>query len=397
MTRPSEERRFYTVLVQECRSGTGIGDRDALGHGACRISIRTACPRRNLGGAVIPTQAQRLLLLMDHSLEFVEFLGNEGVIHGVSAAIQTLGGYAPAELIGKHYQSLIHPDDCARAATAFKSVLRGDLTAPVTLRYRHKDGSWRTVQANARNFLSDPAVHAIIVLTRDLTDQLDAEASLALANLELRRLSQQLLMAQEKERGRIARELHDDVQQILVGLRMTMEASPRINPLPTHTIDTWISLVREAIDHLHALTISLRAPVIGERGLATELRTFIERLALAKDQDIQVDIGADLGSLTPDLELACFRIVQEALANAIKYSGARHLLVSVLKTSHNLTVSVKDDGVGFDPAAARARAIDAGNIGLLSMRERASLAHGRLEVRSSAALGTEIRASFRLA
>ncbi|HEY1312966.1 MAG TPA: PAS domain-containing protein [Steroidobacteraceae bacterium] len=344
-----------------------------------------------------PNQAQRLLLLMDHSLEFIEFLGGGGVIQGVSAAIQTLGGYDPADLKGKHYQDIIHPDDCARAATAFAGILRGDVTAPITLRYRHKDGSWRTIQANARNFLSDPAVRAIIVLTRDLTDQLDAEASLAVANLGLRRLSQQLLVVQEKERNRIARELHDDVQQILVGLRMSMESSPRApgNDLPTNDIETWITLVREAIDHLHALTISLRSPAIGERGLATELRAYIERLVLAEGQDIHTDINADLGSLTPDLELACFRIVQEALANAIKYSGARHLQLSVQRSGHNLTVSVSDDGVGFDLAAARARAIDAGNIGLLSMRERAALVHGSLEVRSSAGQGTRVRATFR--
>jgi PAS domain S-box-containing protein len=335
---------------------------------------------------------------MDHSLEFVEFLGDDGVIQGVSAAIRTLGGYDPEDLIGSHFQDIIHPDDCARAANAFAGALRGDLAAPITLRYRHKNGSWRTIQANARNFLSDPGVRAIIVLTRDLTDRLDAEASLARANLELLRLSQQLLVVQEKERSRIARELHDDVQQILVGLRMTMESSPRTqgDRLSTDAIDDWISLVREAIDHLHALTITLRAPAIGERGLATELRAYVERLALAKGQDIHFDVSANLGGLTPEIELACFRIVQEALANAIKYSGARHLHVRVQKTSHNLAVSVSDDGVGFDLQAARARAIEAGNIGLLSMRERAALARGRLDVRSSAGHGTEVRASFRM-
>ena len=205
-------------------------------------------------------------------------------------------------------------------------------------------------------------------------------------------------MVQERERSRIARELHDDVQQILVGLRMAMESSPRIHGDPplSDTINTWIALVREAIDHLHALTISLRAPVIGERGLATELRAYINRLALGKDQDVQLDIGPNLRPFTPDLELACFRIVQEALANAIKYSGARHLKVRLLETGDYLAVSVSDDGVGFDLSAARARAIDAGNIGLLSMRERAALAHGQLEVRSAVGQGTQVHASFRI-
>jgi PAS domain S-box-containing protein len=140
------------------------------------------------------------------------------------------GGYDPSDLIGRPYRDIIHPDDCARASKAFAGVLGGQRPGPVTLRYRRKDGSWRTVQVSARNFLDDPAVRAIVILTRDLTDQLEAENSLAEANVELRRLSQQLLVAQETERSYIAAELHDDVQQILVGLRMSMEPVRRTMP-----------------------------------------------------------------------------------------------------------------------------------------------------------------------
>jgi PAS domain S-box-containing protein len=246
---------------------------------------------------------QRLLVLMDHNLDFVEFVGSGGVIEGVSGAVKALGGYDPEHLIGRHYQDIVHLDDCARVAASFASLLRGEDAEPITLRYRHKDGSWRTVQASARNFLKDPAVRAIIVLTRDMTDQIHAEASLAHANIELRRLSQQLIMAQEKERGRIALELHDDVQQILVGLRMNMELSMRAQA-PHASIDliaSWVNLVKEAIDHLHELTVTLRPQVIGGRGLASELSSHIDRLALGQDQNIDLEVDANLGRLAPDL------------------------------------------------------------------------------------------------
>jgi PAS domain S-box-containing protein len=341
---------------------------------------------------------QRLLLLMDHSLDFVEFLGGGGVIEGVSAAVKALGGYDPEHLIGRHYQDIVHPDDCARAAAAFASLLRGDDAKPITLRYRHKDGSWRTVQASARNFLDDPAVRAIIILTRDMTDQINAEASLAHANVELRRLSQQLILGQEKERSRIARELHDDVQQILVGLRMNMEPSMRAEAAhpSIDLICSWVDLVKEAIDHLHELTVTLRPPAIGDRGLVTELRAHVNRLALRENQNIALEADDTLGHLAPDLELACFRIAQEALVNAIQHSGAKNLRVCLRKNGSELLVSIHDDGVGFDVAAARARATQAGSIGLLSMRERAALAGGRLEVNSSIGQGTYVRALFRV-
>ena len=344
-----------------------------------------------------PSGARRLLFLMDHSLDFVEFLGGGGVIEGVTGAVKMLGGYDPEELKGTHYQEIIHPDDGPMAADAFARVLRGEPVEAVTLRYRHKDGSWRTVQVNARNFLDDPAVHAVIVLTRDLTDQLNAEESLAAANIELRRLSHQLIVVQERERSRIAGELHDDVQQILVGLRMTMEASAAALVPSIDLVGSWIDLVKRAIEHLHALTRSIRPPAIGAGALAAEIRAHVERLSLADKQDINLEVETNLGPLTPEMELACFRIVQEALSNAIQHSGAKQLGVCVKRSDSNLIVSIRDDGVGFSVSHVRTEALQTGRIGLLSMRERAKLVGGHLEVTSSMGHGTHVRAQFRVA
>jgi two-component system sensor histidine kinase UhpB len=338
----------------------------------------------------------RLLLLMDHSLDFVELLGGAGVIQGVSAAIKSLGGYDPNELVGTHYQDLIHPEDCARATAAFESVLASEHSAPITLRYHRKDGSWRTVRASARNFLADPAVQAIVVLTRDVTEQLDAETSLAAANVELRRLSQRLLSAQETERAYIARELHDDVQQTLVGLRLGMEAErqPSSGGLAPALLESWRVLVQEAIDHLRDLTMRLRPPVFDDRGLAAEIRAHVERVAAACGRDVRLELARSLGRLAPATELACFRIVQESLANALRHSQADHLRVSVTRAGGNLHVSVRDDGIGFDVASARASAIDAGRVGLASMAERAALVGGELGIESRAGAGTVVTASL---
>jgi PAS domain S-box-containing protein len=119
---------------------------------------------------------------MEHSLDFVELLGAEGIIEGVSAAIKPLGGYDPKDLIGCKHQDIVHPEDRIRAADALSRVLRGDGAETVTVRYHRKDGSWRIVQASARNFLKDPAVRAVVVLTRDVTNQFSAEALLVQSN-----------------------------------------------------------------------------------------------------------------------------------------------------------------------------------------------------------------------
>jgi signal transduction histidine kinase len=153
--------------------------------------------------------------------------------------------------------------------------------------------------------------------------------------------------------------------------------------------------VREAIDHLHALTVTLRGPAIREGGLATELRSYVHRLPLTPGQHINLEVE-DLGPLAPEMELACFRIVQEALANAVKHSGSKLVSIRLKKSGRDLSVSIRDDGVGFDVRAARASALAAGSVGLLSMRERAALVGARLEVNSSLGHGTDVRALFHI-
>ena len=224
------------------------------------------------------------------------------------------------------------------------------------------------------------------------------DLSLAAANLELHRVSRQLNFAQVHERTRIARELHDDVQQILVGLRMKMEASLLARSAAGGSdAGHWIGLLQKAIDHLHVLTVTLHKPGIGHGGLASELRAHIGLLALAEGQRIEFTSDLGVQQIAPEIEVACFRIVQEGLANAIKHSKASHLRVQLKRSRHELCVCIDDDGIGFDLPMARARAQKAGSIGLLSMAERASLAGGRLRVQSAEGFGTHIRGHFKTA
>jgi signal transduction histidine kinase len=230
------------------------------------------------------------------------------------------------------------------------------------------------------------------VLTRDVTDQLKAEASLAEANVELHRLSQQLIVAQETERRHLARELHDDVQQTLVALTLSMEAAgSRPEKPPVRMVDNWKRAVKETVEHLRELTLGLHPSGLDDRGLLAALSAHVDRIRTTSGKGIRLEVDAELGRLAPDVETACFRIVQEALTNAVRHSGAAHVKVAVRRVNDTLAVAISDDGTGFDVVAARERAARHGSIGLLSMRERASLAGGRLEVESSPDGGTVVR------
>jgi signal transduction histidine kinase len=204
------------------------------------------------------------------------------------------------------------------------------------------------------------------------------------------------MSAKEAERSHLSRELHDDVLQIVLGLRLNMEAARRAprEVLNAATLDLWIPLVQEVLDHLQNLTMTLRRPAVERHGLSRELRTYVDRIAARSNPAIHLNIAETLGPLTPATELACFRIVQESLSNAVKHAAATQIWASVWRTAGILKVAIRDDGVGFDPTATHAGEGGAGHLGLESMRERAALAGGRLTVESSVGTGTIISAEL---
>jgi len=325
---------------------------------------------------------------VDDSLDVVEFVSRDGVIENVSSAISVLAGYAPSDLIGRDYKDILHPQDCELAEQTFATVLKLGHAGPVTLRYRQKTGAWRTVRVTARDHLGEPAARAIVILTRDITEQLQAEASLAVANSELHYLSQRLLVTQDAERSHLARELHDDIGQILVGLRLSMDA--RADSVPASLVARWGATVAEALEHLRQLTGTLRPISADDGNLPKALAALVERLREATERDIRVKVGPELVDLPTGVNLACCRIVQEALSNALKHSGAMHIGVSADRVGNLVRIDITDDGKGFDLEHVRARTNGAGGMGLLTMRERAALAAGMLVVESSPTRGTRV-------
>jgi PAS domain S-box-containing protein len=336
------------------------------------------------------------LRLTDYSLDLVAIVAANGIVQSASAAIKALGGYDPQDLVGRQYQSIIHPDDHAATAKMLARALKGAASEPAKLRYRHIDGSWRTILASAQSLLEDPAIRGLVILTRDVTGQCAAESLLARANSRVDKLTEELSEAEERQRMYIASELHDDVQQILVGLRMSMAPSRRVltECVPAESVEDWTALLQKAIDHLHELTVVLRMPTTSDRALTDVLRAHVDRVRVEPTQKIAFETDENVGTVAPNVALACFRIVQEGVANAVKHSKATNVQVGLKRVNDNVMVSVIDDGAGFDVNDTLARAAKVGRVGLSSMRERAIWAGGCLQIESTAGVGTQIVASF---
>lgn len=205
----------------------------------------------------------------------------------------------------------------------------------------------------------------------------------------------QRLAAAEQERARWARELHDETLQNLAALRLGLAAHLR-RPSP----DALLEAVTEAVELLEGEITTLRALVTDLRPAALDdlgVQAAVEDLAgRARDRGLEVDVSIDLAHeqgraserLAPELEIATYRIVQEALTNASKHGEARRADVEIEEDQSSVRVIVRDDGRGFDPAA------QTNGFGLAGMQERAELLHGTLEIESSPAHGTTIKAMF---
>jgi signal transduction histidine kinase len=210
-------------------------------------------------------------------------------------------------------------------------------------------------------------------------------------------LARRLLEVQETERRAIARELHDDLGQILTTLKIKLRAAASSWWGRSRTLAENLPLVDEAMEHMREAALKLRPPILDDLGLASALRWYVSRQLDEAGLALELDVHAiESLRLPPDLETTCFRLVQEAVTNIVRHASARSIAITVRTTDHAVEVVVQDDGHGFDVDAARAHAAAGASLGLLSMEERAVLAGGSLMIESVPGGGTTIRARLPL-
>jgi two-component system sensor histidine kinase UhpB len=202
-----------------------------------------------------------------------------------------------------------------------------------------------------------------------------------------RHLTSRLINAQEDERKRIARELHDDISQRLALAAIEidqLERGPDRNV--TGSVRGPSQLIKEILEDTHGLSHSLHSRNLEYLGLKSALKELCQRLA--KQHAVKIDVMADdfAFRLPDDRALCFFRVAQEALNNSVKHSGAAHIEVRLTTYDGKLRMKIRDDGQGFDPN------ISASGLGLSTMRERLKLVEGSLLVESEPGGGTEVTA-----
>lgn len=241
---------------------------------------------------------------------------------------------------------------------------------------------WYRVHA-ARLDLPESNGFRVLVTREDITRRREAEE-------ELRNLGGRLIKAQEDERRRIARELHDDLNQRLAILGIELDQLQQLLPAEqtelSDRVDRLSSKAQEISSDIHKLSYRLHPSKLDHLGLAAALKSLCQELS--EHQEIEIDFQQDgfPADLPQDITLCVFRIAQESLRNAIKHSGSRTARVVLRKTTQVVHLRVSDTGRGFDYDSPKSSK----GLGFISMRERLRLVDGEISIRSQANRGTQI-------
>jgi two-component system sensor histidine kinase UhpB len=282
-----------------------------------------------------------------------------------------IGGIVATVLVNALILRLaLHPLDALERTAA--RVHRGDLDARVPL--------------------SPVADRELDRLTRTFNAMLDS----ATRNRErLREVAATALNAAEEERKRIARELHDETAQLLAALLIRIRVVKNAND--PQAVATLLGDMREqiggALEGVRRFARGLRPPALDELGLIPAIESHVRSIRAITEIDLSLHADEDVGGLPLEAELAVYRIVQEALSNVVRHSGATRAAVRVAREPDRLVVTVEDDGHGFNVPEVRA----AGRgLGLFGMGERAAYLGGRVDVQSTPGTGTRVRAEIPL-
>ncbi len=341
--------------------------------------------RRKRAQRALSYSEARFRSMYEQAAVGIEQVAPDGRLLMVNPALCQMLGYSESELLNKTVADITDERDKNSEAKLVASLISGERDFyNLEKRYIRRDGAhfWVIITSSAvrRN---DKAFLYRISIVRDISDRKKAQD-------EVEALTGRLITAQEEERTRIAREIHDDFSQRLALLSMQQEKLRQElrddQVVEREQLSAMTEQVTLLASGLRSLSHELHSSTLEHIGLSAALEDLCDEVSQAHGITIRfVDYGIP-ENLRSDVALCLFRVVQQGLANVVKHSGAASAAVDISAKSNDLVLHVTDAGRGFDTASAGE------GLGLISMRERVHLIGGRLNISSKVGLGTELTA-----
>jgi PAS domain S-box-containing protein len=285
---------------------------------------------------------------------------------------------------GDNWIAHVHPDDVEQVLNTLYEALKVKEPFSQEYRLRRSDGVYRWMfDVASPRINGDGSFGGFIGSAIDTTDQ-------KLAQQALEKVSGQLIEAQEKERSRIARDLHDDICQRLAVLSLEIERANRTSSGPAAATKQNLENIRQHCSEItrdvQSLSHQLHSSTLNYLGVVAAIKAFCTEFSRQHQVTIEFTDSNIPRDLPKDISLCLFRIAQEALHNAVKYSGTNQFFVTLSATGEEIQLVVYDEGAGFDVAGAKKNR----GLGLVSMQERAHLVQGRFSIESKPGKGTKI-------
>ena len=297
-------------------------------------------------------------------------------------------GRAMEQELGEGWTDNIHPDDLTQRLNAYAQALENKQKFTSEFRMRRNDGQYRwMLDQGVPRFLDDGTFAGYVGYCVDITDQREAKAALI-------ELSGRLIQAEEEERARVARELHDDINQRLALLANAVQefeqaTSANRDPLQKKDLQEIWQLINEIATDIQQMSHQLHPSKLQYLGLATTVRELCHEVSRQHKVEVECVVRDLPHDLAENTSLSLFRTVQESLRNVVKHSQAHHVKVELTCQSSVIKLRVSDDGVGFDPEHIR----NNHGLGLVSMRERLRSVGGECSIWSKPSLGTQVEGS----
>lgn len=327
---------------------------------------------------------ERFSLLADAAPALIWMSGTDKLCSYVNKSWLELTGRSMDAELGNGWTEAVHPEDLRSREETYEKAFDRREEFRQEYRLRRHDGEYRWIfDVGVPRFDEDHSFAGYVGIGVDVTERKRAEAALL-------SLSGKLIEAQERERTRIARELHDDFSQRLailgIGLEQLKRTLPRSDLVDRTKVQEMLDRTRELSSDIHTLSHQLHSSRLEHVGLVSALSGLCKEIGQKYKIPIQFTTRDFRLEIPKDVALCLFRVAQEALANVVKHSRAKTARVELRANASSVSLRIRDDGTGFDTKRTRSGP----GIGLIGMRERICLVGGMLLVRSGLMQGTDI-------
>jgi PAS domain S-box-containing protein len=375
------------VLWGECSASL---IRDVHGNPQYFVAEVLDITERKQAGQTLRESEERFRLVADNAPVLMWMSGVDKLCTFFNQCWLGFTGQSMEHELGEGWVSGVHPEDLARCLGIYSAAFDARVDFEMEYRLRRFDGKYRSiVDYGVPRFESDGTFCGYIGSCIDITERKLSEAS-------LEELSGRLINAQEQERTRIARELHDDFSQRLalqgIGLAQLWKKLPESEVEERAKVQELMKRTQEISSDMHSLSHQLHSSKLEHVGLAPALMGLCKEFSSKSKIQIEFTDRADPFEIPKDVALCLFRIAQEALGNVVKHSQAKEAQVDLSGAKNEIRLRIVDAGLGFDPALRNGEA----GLGMISMRERLRLVGGRLSVQSSPMHGSEVVAEVPL-